>query len=97
MKNRQGQFLTWTRPENKVYDGNDGLITSRKRISLSYYLIIELNSRTDTSSKKFMFELNKEPDKKSFLTKYLFNEELDTRGVAFPDGGQQGGDAVLVR
>ena len=53
MKNRQGQFLTWTRPENKVYDGNDGLITNRKRISLSDYLIIELNSRTDTSSKKF--------------------------------------------
>ena len=69
MKNRQGQFLTWTRPENKVYDGNDGLITSRKRIYLSYYLIIELNSRTDTSSKKF-YSIRSQ-------TKRLFNEEHD--------------------
>ena len=89
MKNHQGQFLTWTRPENKVYDGNDGLITSRKRIFLFYYLIIELNSRTDIGNNKF-YSIRS-------LTKYLFNEELDTRGVTFPDGGEQGGDAVLVR
>ena len=80
-----------------MYDWNDGLITSRERNFLCFSLILNLCSRTGKSSKKFMFELNKEPGKKSFLTKYLFNEELDTRGVAFPDGGQQGGDAVLVR
>ena len=52
--------------KTKMYDG---LITSRKRIYLSYYLIIELNSRTDTSSKKF-YSIRSQ-------TKRLFNEEHD--------------------